>query len=66
VVYPVARGTGPLLTVLLASCLLGERPSAQALLGTLVIIGGVFMLAGGPALLASHDAGGVALTALSR
>ena len=56
VVYPVARGTGPLLTVGLASWLLGERPSAWALVGIVVVIVGVFLLAGGTTLFRSRDA----------
>lgn len=49
VVYPLARGTGPLLSVILAILVLGERPSALALLGAAVIIVGVVIigLAGG-------------------
>jgi drug/metabolite transporter (DMT)-like permease len=49
VVYPLARGTGPLLAVVLAILLLGERPSPLALLGAAVIIAGVVIigLAGG-------------------
>lgn len=56
VVYPVARGTGPLLSVGLATWLLGERPSAQALVGVAIVIVGVFWLAGGRTLLKSPDA----------
>jgi drug/metabolite transporter (DMT)-like permease len=47
--YPLARGTGPLLSTLAAIVLLGERPSLFALFGVLCIIGGVFILVGGPA-----------------
>ena len=49
VVYPLARGTGPLLAVVLAILILGERPSGVALLGAAVIIAGVVIigLAGG-------------------
>lgn len=49
VVYPLARGTGPLLAVVLAILILGERPSLLALLGAAVIIAGVVIigLAGG-------------------
>jgi drug/metabolite transporter (DMT)-like permease len=49
VVYPLARGTGPLLSVVAAITLLGERPSITTLLGGLVIIAGVVVigLAGG-------------------
>ncbi|HSK31571.1 MAG TPA: EamA family transporter [Candidatus Limnocylindria bacterium] len=45
-VYPLARGTGPLLSCIAAILFLGERPSAIAILGALLIIGGVVMLTG--------------------
>ena len=45
-VYPLARGTGPLLSTLAAILFLGERPSVMALIGALLIIGGVMVLAG--------------------
>jgi drug/metabolite transporter (DMT)-like permease len=45
-VYPLARGTGPLLTCIAAILFLGERPSVIALLGALLIIGGVVVLTG--------------------
>ena len=51
VVYPVARGTGPLITVLVAVVLLGERPGWLGGLGVAAVCGGVFVLAGGPRLL---------------
>jgi len=41
IVYPLARGSGPLLSVILAIVLLGERPSVVALIGAAVVIGGV-------------------------
>jgi drug/metabolite transporter (DMT)-like permease len=47
VVYPVVRGTGPLLSFLGAIALLGERPSAMAALGAAMVIVGVFLIAGG-------------------
>jgi drug/metabolite transporter (DMT)-like permease len=43
-VYPLARGTGPLLSTIAAILFLGERPSAIALAGALLIIGGVLIL----------------------
>src|SRR5262245_14600953 len=43
-VYPLARGTGPLLSSLAAIVFLGERPSVIALAGALLIIGGVLIL----------------------
>src|SRR5258706_8719124 len=39
-VYPVARGTGPLLSTVAAILFLGERPSLIAVVGALLIIGG--------------------------
>lgn len=45
-VYPLARGTGPALATLLAVLVLGERPGPQALLGTLLVVGSVFVLTG--------------------
>jgi drug/metabolite transporter (DMT)-like permease len=50
VVYPVARGSGPLVTVLAAVVLLGERLSLAAGLGVAAVCGGVFLIAGGPSL----------------
>lgn len=46
-VYPLARGSGPVLATLGAVLFLGERPSVLALLGTLLIVASVFMLTGG-------------------
>lgn len=46
-VYPLARGTGPLLATLAAVLFLSERPSALALCGTLLIVLSVFLLTGG-------------------
>ena len=40
-VYPLARGTGPTLSVLGAILILGERPSVVALIGVAVIIAGI-------------------------
>ena len=45
-VYPLARGTGPLLSTIAAIIFLGERPSPIALMGVLLIIGGVLILTG--------------------
>jgi len=47
VVYPLARGTGPLLSMIGAVLLLGERPSLLAVAGALFVIIGVFFIAGG-------------------
>ena len=43
-VYPLARGTGPLLSSIAAILFLGERPSAIALVGALLIIVGAVVL----------------------
>ena len=43
-VYPLARGTGPLLSSIGAIVLLGERPSGLAISGGLLIVLGVLML----------------------
>ncbi|WP_024355975.1 EamA family transporter [Leucobacter chironomi] len=40
-VYATARGTAPILTVLVAVALLGERPGPGALVGVALVIGGV-------------------------
>src|SRR5690349_16047947 len=47
-VYPLARGTGPLLSTTAAIVFLGERPSPLALAGAAVIILAVFSLMGRP------------------
>lgn len=49
-IYPLARGTGPLLSTLAAIAFLGERPSALAIGGGVVIIAAIFFLTGGPRL----------------
>lgn len=56
VVYPLARGSGPLLSSLVAVFFLGEHISVLGLAGIAGVVGGVFLIAGGPALWrASHD-----------
>lgn len=50
-VYPLTRGTGPLLATLGAIAFFGERPTPLALLGGAVIIACVFYLSGGSSLL---------------
>jgi len=56
VVYPVARGSGPLLSSLVAILLFHERITAFGLLGIAGVVAGVFLIAGGPALFrAAHD-----------
>lgn len=48
VVYPVARGSAPLVTAAAAVLLLGERLTLAGVLGVLAVCGGVFLIAGGP------------------
>jgi drug/metabolite transporter (DMT)-like permease len=50
VVYPVARGTGPLLATLGALLWLGESMSIVAAMGVAGVVVGVFFVAGGPGL----------------
>jgi drug/metabolite transporter (DMT)-like permease len=47
VVYPLARGTGPALSVLAAVVILGERPGPIALVGAALVVVGVLSLAAG-------------------
>ncbi|RZU02307.1 EamA family transporter [Rivibacter subsaxonicus] len=58
VVYPLARGTGPLLTAVLAVLLLGESIAAHAVAGVLAVTLGVFLVAGGPRMLRALRRGG--------
>ncbi|HEV7606903.1 MAG TPA: DMT family transporter [Steroidobacteraceae bacterium] len=46
VVYPIARGTGPLLSFIGAGLLLGEAPTALSITGMLLIVGGILLVAG--------------------
>lgn len=57
VVYPLARGSGPLLSSLVAILYLGEQISALGAGGVLAVVAGVFLIAGGPGLFRqTHDA----------
>jgi drug/metabolite transporter (DMT)-like permease len=56
VVYPLARGTGPLLATLAAILLLGERPTVAGACAIALIIGGIFCIAGGPAIFRASSA----------
>lgn len=47
-VYPLARGTGPMLTTAAAMAFFGERPGPIALAGTALIGGGIVLLTTGP------------------
>ena len=55
-VYPLARGTGPLLSTLAAIALFGERPTPLALAGGLIIVASIFYLTGGASLLQADRA----------
>lgn len=57
-IYPLARGTGPVLSTLAAVLLLGERPTMAATAGAGIIIIGIFILAGGTAVLRQNAANG--------
>ena len=48
IVYPIARGSAPLITVLCAVLLLQEQPTAVAVTGALLIGGGAVALTGDP------------------
>lgn len=45
VVYPVARGTGPLLTMLVAILVLADRPGSVSIAGGFVVVAGVAVVA---------------------
>lgn len=59
IVYPLARGTGPLLSVVFAIVLFGERPTALELAGAGIVIVGVVIIgfAGGRSRLADNRVG---------
>lgn len=46
VVYPLARGSGPLLAVLAAVLLLGERPGVLPLIGAGIVVAGILVIGG--------------------
>src|SRR5947209_11608918 len=50
VVYPLARGSGPLLSSLVAIVVLGEQITALGISGIFAVVEGVFFIAGGPGL----------------
>ncbi len=55
IVYPLARATGPILTIAAAIFLLGERPGALALAGAALVLVGAYLLTGNPLRLFSRD-----------
>lgn len=56
VVYPVARGTGPALAVVFAVLIFKEHPSLVAIIGTILIVLGVFIIASGKSVLQQRNA----------
>ncbi|MBK8029066.1 MAG: EamA family transporter [Anaerolineae bacterium] len=54
-VYPLARGSGPALSVIGAIVLLGETPSGAQLVGALLVSIGVLILTGNPLTLFRRD-----------
>jgi drug/metabolite transporter (DMT)-like permease len=48
VVYPLARGSGPLISSMLAIALFGEHITALGFAGISAVVFGVFLIAGGP------------------
>jgi drug/metabolite transporter (DMT)-like permease len=59
-VYPLARGTGPVISTIGAILLFAERPTALALGGMALIALGAFSLTGGPRALGARNAGAAA------
>ncbi|MDR7518819.1 MAG: DMT family transporter [Armatimonadota bacterium] len=64
VVYPLARGTGPLLSTVGAVAFFGERPTWLAVAGATMIGLGVFVLAGDPRRLTLRGSGQAVVYAL--
>lgn len=54
VVYPVARGVGPVLSMGVAILVLGERPGWIAAVGALVVVGGIVVVATGRSAAGRH------------
>ncbi|MDN5900217.1 MAG: DMT family transporter [Brachybacterium sp.] len=54
VVYPVARGVGPVLSMAIAILVLGERPGWVAGIGALVIVAGIVVVAAGRSIAGRH------------
>jgi len=55
-VYPLTRGTAPLLATIAAVALFGERPTPLALAGSGIIVACIFYLTGGTAMLQTDRA----------
>lgn len=65
IVYPLARATGPLLTILVAILALGERPGTLALAGAVLIGVSALVLTGNPFAGKRRDARGAVAFALA-
>lgn len=50
IVYPTARGTGPIITILIAILVLGERPHLIEVVGALIVIAGIALVTINPRL----------------
>ena len=57
IVYPLARGTGPVIATALAIVIFGERPTPVAISGAVAIAAGVFVLTGDPRKLRARGVG---------
>jgi drug/metabolite transporter (DMT)-like permease len=55
IVYPLARGTGPLLSVFGAILVLGEMPTPGGWIGIAAIVAGIFMIAGATRIFSRSD-----------
>jgi drug/metabolite transporter (DMT)-like permease len=55
-VYPLARGTGPILASAAAILFFGERPTVIAMAGTVMVGAGIFLLTGDPKSLRTPEA----------
>ena len=58
-VYPLARGTGPLLTFVVAVTVLGERPGLVAGVGVALVVAGVLLISWSPRALRANPWPGV-------
>ncbi|MFC7392358.1 EamA family transporter [Scopulibacillus cellulosilyticus] len=54
IVYPIARGIGPIIATIIAVIVYHEKPSPFVILGTIIIVFSVFMMSGGIKLLKGH------------
>ncbi len=59
VVYPLARGTGPMLSTIGAVLLLGEQPGALGMVGAGLVVLGIFLMTGSILTLRSASSSGL-------